>query len=194
MSLIWIRFIFEILKFLVDLRKKEKFYPIITLLLVVSVGGLYVAAFHLIKKDQDKLSLYDSETINDEVKSKIKKALVDCGDLSFATWIVLEDIASSHGKYLRFKTVHSCDKDRTRFEKPSEFKCIVDIKLNNPIYLRKHFINKETLAFIESDPKLPSGAYFEELTPVWFSLIDKNGKDSKEAEFLKVREGINQWH
>lgn len=186
----WLIFILDLCKFIIDLSKKGSFCQKALLFLFIAVvinsGGIY----YLFKKDQGHPSNFDITNNDQEVNEEIKKALVECGDLSFITWSVLEDVASSHGKFLSFKTVYSCDKDRTRFQKNGQFKCIVDIKFNNPLYLGKHFINKETLDFIESDPKLPNGTKFEELTPVWFSLVNEKGQDSKEALFLKDNTGM----
>ena len=185
--LAWLTFLFDILKYLIRPFRKSNFCQTTILILFIIVGFNSYINFYLLKKDQETPSKFENLSNDIEIDKKIKKALNACGDLSFISWSILEDNATKHGKYLHFKKIYGCDKDRMRFNKSGD--CVVDIMFNNPIYLSKHLVSKKTLEFIESDPVLPNGTYFEELTPVWFSLINKNGGDSQEAIFLKNNAG-----
>ena len=183
----WLKLIFNLSKFIFKYITKGNFNQKVILILWIVVSVNCFLLFFLFKERGEIPSEFDNETSDTEVHQEIKKALRACGDQSFIQWSVLEENATLHGKYLRFKTVDGCDADRTRFRKKED--CVVNIKYNNPMYLKKHFINIKTLNFIENDPILPNGSKFEELTPVWFVLVDKEGKETKEAEFLKENTG-----
>lgn len=187
LNIAWLQFIFDLIKTIYGFFGKGDFCKIAILISFIFIAIIGCFTYTLVKKEQEAPSRFDNEVNDTAVNQEIKKALRDCGDLSFITWSVLEDSSTIHGKYLKFKTVYGCHKDRTRFREDKD--CVIDIKFNNPMYLQKHFVSRETLDFIESDPELPNGTSFQELTPVWFTLKDKNGKDTEDAIFLKKNTG-----
>ncbi len=184
----YLQSLFGFFAFFMKFLKKGSFIHKLIVIIIIILSINSYGIYFLIKKYQTTPSKFE-ETLNDNlVNNKIRETLKKCGDLSYISWAVLEKENNPHGKYLLFKTINGCDRDLTRFREDKK-NCVVDIMFHNPIYYKKHFINQETLKFIESDPILPNGAQFIELIPIHFTLLDENGKDTKEAEFLKNNAG-----
>lgn len=176
--------IIEIIKLILSTVKKSNFYGWVVIIMLIGMGSIGYFVYKLYE-EKNKPTRFEQAVNDIDVKNVIYKALNSCGNGSYFFWTMLDEADyNKNGKYLIFRSAHGCDKDKTRFRKTKD--CSIDISTDNaPLFLNKHFIGRQDLDFIESNPTMPDGVVFSELVPVYLPLIDSRGQETNHMMFIK---------